>query len=337
MSIEFHFWFPVFPDLIKPIGGVKQIHRVAEQLISLGCDVTLVQDSEFFRPAWFTSSINTISKDSWLSLDNLNPNVDFIVLPETFLPAIQTYFPHLKKIIFNQNCAYTFGLSTQKLWNPSSVVKAYSSPSIIQIWCVSINDYKFLTQCFSLSPDYVSLLVNGIEPYIGIPAGANKKYQIAYMPRKNIRDSQIVRALIECQPWSHGWSFVPIDNMSHEQVVKTMQDSLIFLSFGYPEGFGLPVAEALACGCAVVGYSGLGGRELFNIPESNHLTYHVEYGDWQGFVAGVMKTIQVIKTDPSLHISSVLRFSAYIREKYGISSFRSSIEKTLHSLYRLNG
>ena len=36
MVEKIHFWFPVYPDLTQPIGGVKQIHRVAEQLILLG-------------------------------------------------------------------------------------------------------------------------------------------------------------------------------------------------------------------------------------------------------------------------------------------------------------
>ena len=53
--------------------------------------------------------------------------------------------------------------------------------------------------------------------------------------------------------------------MSHHDVLQTLSSSALFLSFGHPEGFGLPVAEALACGTAVIGYSGLGGRELFNI------------------------------------------------------------------------
>jgi hypothetical protein len=84
MLVKPHFWFPVYPDLVKPIGGVKQIHRVAEQLILLGCQVTLVQHSAIFRPSWFSSSIKTISKESWFSLDNLDSNKDVIVLPETF-------------------------------------------------------------------------------------------------------------------------------------------------------------------------------------------------------------------------------------------------------------
>ena len=335
MLVKAHFWFPVYPDLVKPIGGVKQIHRVAEQLMLLHYQVTLVQDSATFRPAWFSSSINTISKEDWFSLDNLDPKKDIIVLPETFLPVIHSFFPSLKKIIFNQNCAYTFGLPSLDLWNPSSVLKAYSAPSILQIWCVSKYDYTFLTRSMMLSPNKVSLLTNGIESNICIPPKAKKKYQIAYMPRKNSRDSRIVRTLIECQAWSKGWSFIPIKDMSHSDTIQTLQDSLIFLSFGYPEGFGLPVAEALACGCAVIGYSGLGGRELFNISNPNYLTHHVEYGDWNGFVDGVRNVVQAIHHEPSSHITHALKMSAYIRETYGVNSFRNSIKAALSSLHRL--
>ena len=337
MAPKFHFWFPVYPDLSKPIGGVKQIHRVAEQLILLGHQVTLVQDSIAFRPSWFQSSINTISRDVWFTLKDLDPNVNFVVLAETFLPVFKSYFPSLKKIIFNQNCAYTFGLPTSNhLWKPSSVIRAYSSPSIIQIWCVSRNDYSFLTQCLHLPSDKVSLLVNGIESHISVPLKAKKNFQIAYMPRKNSRDSKIVRNLIECQPWAKGWSFVLIENMTHDQTIHILQESLIFLSFGHPEGFGLPVAEALACGCCVIGYSGLGGRELFNIQPDSHITHQVEYGDWKGFVDGVMNAIHVIKEDPSLHVACSLQVSASIREKYGTDSFRWSIEQALESLDSLN-
>jgi glycosyltransferase involved in cell wall biosynthesis len=38
----------------------------------------------------------------------------------------------------------------------------------------------------------------------------------------------------------------------------------VFLSLSDRDGFGLPPAEAMACGCYVVGYSGGGGREFFD-------------------------------------------------------------------------
>ncbi len=42
--------------------------------------------------------------------------------------------------------------------------------------------------------------------------------------------------------------------------------STVFVALGHSESFGLPVAEALAAGCLVVGYDGGGGHELFEAP-----------------------------------------------------------------------
>ena len=42
-----------------------------------------------------------------------------------------------------------------------------------------------------------------------------------------------------------------------------MRRAALFVALGREEGFGLPVAEALASGCPVVGFHGMGGRELF--------------------------------------------------------------------------
>ena len=50
---------------------------------------------------------------------------------------------------------------------------------------------------------------------------------------------------------------------SEAAVADILRESQVFLSFGHPEGFGLPPAEALACGCLVIGYHGGGGREYF--------------------------------------------------------------------------
>ena len=107
------------------------------------------------------------------------------------------------------------------------------------------------------------------------------------MPRKNSHDANVVTALLQQQSWWKGWSLQVIENCSHADVIATLQRSLVFLSFGHPEGFGLPVAEAMACGCAVVGYSGLGGRELFDLAAGYGLGVPVELGDWLGCVQGV--------------------------------------------------
>ena len=157
------FWFIAYPDIARPIGGIKQIHKCAELIRQLGHYSCLVQDKTDFHPTWFHSSVNTISKKSWYSLD-LKPYLDYIVLPETFVVAIPDLFPSIPKIIFNQNGSYSFGLSSKTLYKPSVVVQLYSHPDVHQIWCVSDFDYNLLIKGFDLDVDRVYKLVNGIEP-----------------------------------------------------------------------------------------------------------------------------------------------------------------------------
>ena len=49
-------------------------------------------------------------------------------------------------------------------------------------------------------------------------------------------------------------------------VAEVLGSSTVFVALGHSESFGLPVAEALASGCLVVGYDGGGGHELFEAP-----------------------------------------------------------------------
>ena len=106
---------------------------------------------------------------------------------------------------------------------------------------------------------------------------------VAYMPRKNVKDSEIVKSFISRDPSFKHWEFTPISSMSHSSVLSVLKSSMMFLSFGHPEGFGLPVAEALCCGCSICGYTGLGGRELFKLAEHLKIGHSVEFGDWNVF------------------------------------------------------
>ena len=67
------------------------------------------------------------------------------------------------------------------------------------------------------------------------------------MPRKNAKDSAVVSSLLRQQSWfeESGWSLQAINGLSQEKVSKILQNSLIFLAFGHPEGFGLPLQRQL--------------------------------------------------------------------------------------------
>jgi glycosyltransferase involved in cell wall biosynthesis len=107
-----------------------------------------------------------------------------------------------------------------------------------------------------------------------------------------------------------------------------MKESLIFLSFGEPEGFSLPPAEAMSCGCIVIGYHGMGGREYFK-PE---FCFPVEMGDLLTFAGTVEEVLAINNREPARIIDMGKKASDYIgltytkeREEEDVLSFWKSI------------
>ena len=113
------------------------------------------------------------------------------------------------------------------------------------------------------------------------------------------------------------------------------KESMLFFSFGHPEGFGLPVAEALACGCAVVGYTGLGGRELFNLAKKFHVVKEIAFGDWQGFVDATFEFIQAFEQKPEWLFSSLSSSSKSVRSIYNEQEMQKSVNMAL-DIYESN-
>ena len=330
-SCSRRYWLALHPDIEKPIGGVKQMHRFAESLSACGREAIIIQERADFHPGWFQSKVKTISFKEWANLDNLSKKRDVVVLPETFLPFMPNYGPGLPKILFNQNGAYSFGLGKANDGfpdNPQKVLDLYHHSDLKHIICVSKYDVKLIQDAFGIDAANVSCLINSIETSIFKPAG-KKKRLITYMPRKNQRDSAIVSAIINSKAWFKSWEMMPIHGVSQKQVVELLQRSTGFLAFGHPEGFGLPLAEAAACGCALIGYSGLGGREIFEIARKQNIGWEVEFGDWQGFINGTSKLVQELHYRPNELSTKLQVLSDEIRSIYSWNNMTESVRKGL--------
>ena len=122
------------------------------------------------------------------------------------------------------------------------------------------------------------------------------------MPRKNYNHATVVVDLLKGMQLSLPWEFTPLSQLSHSDVLRHMSISSAFLSFGHPEGFGLPVAEALASGCFVIGYTGLAGREFLELEHCSSVFTAVEFGDLASFVQSFLDFDKYF----SSNISSVL-------------------------------
>lgn len=327
------FWILAFPDIRKPIGGIKQLHRLCEALNKLGFSAYLVQGSSEFKPSWFSSSVSCVSKSDWVKISNLDASSNIIILPETFITGLRDYPDLLKvgipKIVFNQNGSYSFGLPDH-LFNPTDVLSFYKHPDIKQVWCVSDYDCGFVKSCLNTPTSKIFKITNSIDIDSFDGKLFIKKKQFAFMPRKNSRDSSIVVCLLK--KLFPSFNFVPIENASHDEVIACMEESLGFLSFGHPEGFGLPIAEAMASACFVIGYSGFGGRELFELESAKPCSCEVDYGDFPCFIESMDYFSGLLNSNLDKLKDQLIVNAKHVISHYSVDRMQESVSLALKSL-----
>ena len=194
---QLRFWFILQQNVDRPVGGVKQIYSVASIISGLGYSACIVQGTTEFRPSWFPASelnFRTIGLSDF-SFKKLDPRLDIVVIPETFLP-LMSQLSHLKVVIFNQNMHYLFGEKMNL--DPSFVLQSYSSSNILSVWTVSASDFSYAVDLLPISSDRVHRIVNAVESDVfSFSFSTNKT--IAFMPRKNHTHSRLVVELIKNQ------------------------------------------------------------------------------------------------------------------------------------------
>lgn len=322
---SFRYWFALHPDLPRPIGGVKQVHRLAEALSDLGRQATIVQEEASFHPGWFRSNVSTVGLSDLQRRTDLDPANDIFVLPETFINVLEHYFPAFPKLIFNQNGGYSFGLAGGANFpQPAAVLQLYRHPRVAHVLCVSKHDQHLLEMGFGLPAARVSRLVNAIEIDTFLPSN-EKRLAIAFMPRKHGHDAAAVAALLQQRGLLERWQLVPIQGRPQAEVASLLQQCLVFMAFGHPEGFGLPLAEAIACACWPIGYSGLGGRELFALAARHGVGQEVAYGDWLAFVEAVAALDHQVRSGAEGLGPRLLAASQEIRDQYSAAAMRESV------------
>lgn len=312
------------PDISKPIGGVKQLYRHAEHLCALGFDCKVLTQESGFRPGWFHSSCKTLSYSEWIRADSPQPSDTILVFPETYIGMnLANYYGHdlsgYKIVVFNQNAYYTFGSG---LSSPLDEVRAfYHSSNVLNTLVVSEDSYDFL-RAIGLPDHRLSRIINAVDRDFNL--GSAKNPVMHWMPRKNPQHVQAVLTSLQLSASVHsqGWSGSPLEDLSHSEVAERLREASIFLSFGHPEGFGLPVAEAMAAGCYVVGYHGGGGKELFKYGFSESC----DFGDWTSYVTQINNAFTLFATSPEECALRARRQSEAVRTLYSPSNERSSID-----------
>ena len=343
--------FPIVADN-TPSGGRKFIYHVVDILNESGSDAWVAHPWKDFRLTWFSNTTRvgytpelfpkqriTGFKSAlkyWnrkrcgritISLDNsqLRPtfltlrNSDIIVVPETRLPLLHEMPVRCKKIILSQGPYLIFSQNFSQNHPP---MQNFLRTDVLGILVVSKLNYDVQKFIFpNIRIVEANLFIEEEFYYREM-----KKTQIAYMPRRRQEDALAVLNMLRFR--GEDIRIIPIDGMSQQEVAEVLGESLIFLSFANREGFGLPAAEAMACGCIVIGYSGNGGDEFFD----PSYCFPIREGDLLGFVNAIEATLWRYRQEPESLNRMRMLASQVIRERYSRERSKHSIVNAFQNL-----
>lgn len=285
---------------LVPLGGVRMLHR----------HVTVLQEAGF--DAQFVESPN--------DLPSLNP-VDILVLPEIYGRGISQVRPGIRKVIFNQNCYLTFsrgfGLAGAK-GSKGPMDSPYQHPDVIAAIVVSKDSENYLR--FAYPELKVHRMQYAVDPALFL-FSPTKKMQLALMPRKNLSDSLQVVNILNARGVLSGIPIIPIDGLPLVDVALVLRESLFFLHFAGPEGWGLPAHEAMLSGCIVIGYHGGGGREFMS-PE---YCFPIDFGDVLSFAKTTETVIKAYQQKPAELDLKRRRASEFVEREYSQENEKASI------------
>jgi hypothetical protein len=237
------------PDFDVPSGGVRVIYRHVDLLVGAGIPARVLHRRPGFRCTWFANHTPVSS-----SQDTLIGPEDILVIGELAVPLLRDREPGTRFVVFNQNPHLTWQRA------PEALVAGYSSsPDLAAIVVVSEHSREMVGY---VAPNANVLRVhNSLNPRLFYPAQDAPARRIAYMPRGGRDEAAQVLSMLRARGLLDGWEVTPLQGMTEDEVAETLRATTVFLSFAYHEGFGLPAAEAMACGAYVIGFHGFAGQE----------------------------------------------------------------------------
>lgn len=328
------------PEATVPVGGINVIFEIVDCLRSGGIEAHVFSSKPTYRYVFYAPEPQILYAPSikeprkvGLSLRERMPTVrpadlllrrnptlefadgDVIVVPEiagAWLP--QQVVGH-KCVLLVQSYNILAKAMLEAGWNAAS----YAAAVAISRVCHRMAELAGFAdiRSFPLAIDTEAFNPN-----------EQKRNVIAYMPRRRREEVEAVTTILRNRGAVADFEFVAIDNMPHDEVARIMRVASIFLSFSYQEGFGLPPAEAMAAGCIVVGFTGVGGAEYLD----NEVGYPVLDGDLIDYVEKVEHVASLCRRAPDEVAQMRRRASARIAERYDSGAFRRNVRTVFGAL-----
>ncbi len=231
-------------------GGNKVTFRHVEALNAMGLDAVVRIVGGGARPDWFQHTAR-IDDDTAPLGDS-----DILVLPEDTAEAF-TRFARLpnRKLVFCQNPYFAIATGGLGKLAPEIAGQYREFLACSQGVAAWISRY--------LAYDRISVIPGFADERLFAPAP--KEAIIACIPRKRRMELLSIRHMFErLYTGPTTWRWAALDQVSEREVAAAMSRAAVFLSLNRFEGMALTTVEAMASGCLVAGFTGLGPREYTN-------------------------------------------------------------------------
>lgn len=255
------------------------------------------------------SIVKIVEKDyELLNLEDLNSS-DIVVVSEEFVwVANDLLLPkNIPFVLINQGISASFFS-----YNPYDLHKK-TYENALGILSNSQHTTLGIKKLFNISNEKIYNFRIGIDSNLYYPE--NKEQTACYLSYKNGNFSRFIDVYFRGN--FPEWNLIRIDGLSKEDTAAIFRKSKLFLSFGGPEGFGMPPLEAALCGCKVVGFDGYGGAEYFKESVFTKVNF-LDYLDYIDKLNYVIKNADIYSNDDREYVE-------YLRNFYSIEKAKNSI------------
>lgn len=297
------------PDMNKPSGGVRRLYQHVEILQEEGFPAYILHFHDGFYLQWFTSNVPIRYMDT-----NTEWNEgDCIVIPEGY-PSVMKKLKDMpfRKIVIALSHSYIFPtLPFGETWANYGIEAVLTPSSVVE---------NFVA--YTMGIEKIYRFKTSIDHSLFNTSQAEKKLQIAYLPRKD-DVVEIVKKILALRI-NEPVEFLAIENRPIDEYAKLLQESAVFLATSSHEGIHRSIIEAMACGCLCIGYDGIGAREYIiqNGPQQNFI--QVENMNYIELVKVLEDTLNSMQKD-HVQINNIQSNGVKTASQFSINDERKSI------------
>ena len=334
--------FFLCPELPYPTGGVKQIHLQAAALQSTGQQVAILYVGSARPCLWFPVTVPCWQCPPWMQQPQsrrvqlvrwlkrllqrrerparpprLAPlpapptDHDLLVVPEIFAASLGELPPSTPKLILNQNCFLSFhGLDSTSAMPFRSLQDLYRTAGVIGQLANSPYGEAYLRWAFPGIPTQCLELAVNVPPTVS--SLEQREPQLVFFPRKSPDVVQQVLGILRNRGALQGWRLMPLVDLTEVHVEQMFRQSRLYVACSLQEGLGLPPLEAMANGCAVVGFPAWGGDAFLTEAYASP----VRTGDVLALAAAVEQCLGELLTQPASWQARVDRARAMVQERH---------------------